>query len=152
MEDNLSIYIDRLNDGKTQVIEDKILKTDFFEDEKDLKFGPSIEIRGKAYLTNDHLVLDIGATTSVSMPCLVCNQLVPYALTMEKQKLTIPLEEIASKIFSFKDLLRENLLLQLPQTIECSNGCVERKNIEQYLTKEKQNSSTHFPFSGLEDK
>jgi len=151
MEDSLAIYIDRLNDGKTQPIEEEVLKEHLFEDEKELAFGPSVEVKGKAYLTNDHLVIDLGATTSVKMPCIICNKFVPFPLKMEKQTITIPLEEVVSKIFSFKDVLREGLLLQLPQTIECSNGCVERKDINKYLTKEKQDSSKHFPFSGLED-
>ena len=151
MDHDFTVFIDRLTEGKTQSIDEKVLKDFFFEDEEALKFAPEVLVKGKAYLTNDHLVLDIEVKTEASMPCIICEKFVPFSLEIEKQTLTIPLEEIKSKIFSYKDLIKEGILLQLPQTKECNDGCSLREEISSYMKKQNNDVTTHFPFSGIEE-
>lgn len=150
MDQQLFIYIDRLIEGKEQNLDDVLPSKTLFEDESELHFHSDITIRGKAYITTDHLVIDIFATIKAEMPCIICAKPVPFTLEMERQTLTIPLEEIKNKVYNYTSLIRESLLLQVPQTKECKNSCPERVSIEPFLIKNSENKETHFPFAELE--
>lgn len=150
MTDTFKIFLDRLIDGSEQDLDDTISNDQLFVNEDELKFDNTTTVKGKAYLAADHLIIDIYAEVGVKMPCSVCNEFIPFNLKMERQKLTIPTEEIKNKVYNYKDLIKESILLQIPQTIECEGRCPERPSIEPYLAKKKADLSNHFPFSGLE--
>jgi len=150
MDPQLFIYLDRLIEGKEQSLDETLPSNVFFKNEKDLKFSSDMKICGKAYITTDHLLVDISAKIEADMPCIICQKDVPFQLEMEKQTLTIPLEEIKNKVYDYTSLIRESLLLQLPQTKECKGGCPDRSSIEPFLVKDDENIEKHFPFAGLE--
>ena len=152
MSDIFKIFLDRLYDGKKQILDATIEKETLFLDEAEIKFTDSILVKGKAYLASDHLVIRISAKVPITMPCVICNDPVSFLLGIKDQFYTIMREEIPSRIYCFKDLLRENLLLELPQIKECNGGCKKRAEIAPFLQQDTtdQKPSTHFPFSGIE--
>lgn len=148
------IYVDRLQGGHTEQIAEEFDPVLLQIEEQELKFPGKIQVQGEAYLANEHLVICLKIQALALMPCTICNQMVEVPLQIDKLYETVPLNELTSPIYDYQEVLREALLLELPGYIECNGGnCPERKNITGYLKKKpptEDNSSTHFPFSGLE--
>jgi uncharacterized metal-binding protein YceD (DUF177 family) len=142
-----NIFIDRLKGGATEKIEETHDSAFLGPDETDLKFGEAVKVKGTAYLTDDHLVIQMRAATMIQMPCAVCNKLQGIKLVGEFTTAE-PIAEIRGAVFDYSEALREALLLELPKTIECNGGkCPERAAIKPYLQEETR---TYFPFADLE--
>jgi uncharacterized metal-binding protein YceD (DUF177 family) len=148
------IYIDRLRDGKMERIDDDLPSSFLDIDEDELKFSETVHVDGEAYLADDHFVLRLRAQAQAFIPCLACNKMTEASLNVEDFYFSVPLKELTSPIFDYSEALREALLLELPQYVECNGGnCPERENIKVYLNKKPVSGdtlSTHFPFSDLE--
>lgn len=147
--DNLNIYIDRLSEGNIQEIAESLDPSFLHVEEKELFFPNPVEIKGKAYLTEDHLIMEFRASTYAKMPCLICNELISIELEINNSYQTIPLQEIKGAIYNCESIIRESLLLELPSYVECGGSCKKREAIKPFLTKEKTKDSNHFPFSDL---
>ncbi len=143
------IYADRLQGGQVEKINFQA-DSDFLDiKETDLTFPKPISIRGETYLADDHLVLHLKAETEVKVPCSICNEAFIIPISLHDFYHTVPLEELKSAIFDFRELLREDLLLQIPQFAECSGGkCPERSSLSKYSAK-KEKQDEQFPFSQL---
>jgi uncharacterized metal-binding protein YceD (DUF177 family) len=153
--DNLKIYIDRLNGGQTQKIEET-LAPDFLElDEEDLVFDDPVTLQGEVYIANEHLVIHLNIATFAYLPCSICNDAVHSPIVIKSLYLTRALSEIHGAIFDLADEIRESVLLQTPLFVECDKGkCPERDNLKKFL-KPNQNipevgEDTHFPFADLD--
>lgn len=152
----LKIFIDRLKDGHIDKFSGE-LTPDFLQvREKELTFTGPIKLKGEAYLASDHLILRLHIETKLSMPCSICNEPTELKINVPDFYHTELISEIRSSIFDYSEALREDILLQVPQFIECHGGkCPERENIKVYLKKEKVPGSkqaashVHFPFSDL---
>lgn len=152
----LKIFIDRLKDGHIEKFSGE-LSTDFLQiKEEELTFTAPITLKGEAYLAIDHLILRLHIETKLSMPCSICNHPTELKVNVPDFYHAAPLSEIRSSIFDYTEALREDILLQVPQFIECNNNkCPERENIKVYLKTEKEPGQTpkashvHFPFSDL---
>ncbi len=150
---NFVIYIDRLKDGQTYAIDEES-PSDFLDiSENELSFPSPVMIRGKAYLADDHLVLQLDIRTQFSMPCSICNGTTTLPIEIKNFYHIEPVEEITSHIFDYTELLREDILLQIPTFVECHNGhCPERKDVNTYLKKKTpspQKEQVHYPFADL---
>ncbi len=143
----LTIYIDRLSDGQEEVFEGTISSSFLGNDPK---FQDTLSLAGKAYVTGDHLILKFQASTAAWLPCSICNEQTLVPVNLINFYHAESTKEIPS-VFDFSKLLREDLLLQLPQFTECNGKCPERKNIEKFLKEPSLNASgnAQFPFSGL---
>ena len=143
-----NILIDRLKSGQTERIDEHLNAEFLGPDEAELKFGSVVDVKGEAYLTDDHLIIHLKAATKFTMPCSICNQMTETDLKIDHFYQAVPIEEIPSAVFNYQDLLRESLLIELPGTIECNAGkCPEREIIETYMgSKEK----TNLPFADLD--
>lgn len=148
MDDRFNIYIDRLKEG-----EDKVLNESFFPgfidiQEAELEFNKPILVKGKAYLTNESLVLNLMIEAEATMPCAICNEDVRVPIVIKDFSHIEEFKNIRGGIFNFKDILREAILLEVPLIAECTNGnCPEREFVAKYLTKEKKEEK--HPFSDL---
>lgn len=148
MDDRFNIYIDRL-----EIDEDKIFDESFspeFMDiqEAELDFKKPIRVKGKAYLTNESVVLNLVIEAEAIMPCAVCNEDVLVNIVIKDFSHIEPFTGIRGGIFNFKDILRETILLELPLTAECNNGsCKEREFMAKYMAKNKPDEK--HPFSEL---
>jgi uncharacterized metal-binding protein YceD (DUF177 family) len=143
------IWIDRLKNGKVQLINESFDPAFLDIQEEELRPHSSILATGEAYLTENELIVKLQASTDVMMPCAVCNQMIPKTLAIKDFYHAQPITEIPSAVFDFQPFLREALLLELPHYAECNQGkCPERGNLTPYLKVEQEKNN--FPFSNLD--
>lgn len=149
--DNFNIYVDRLYDGHTEVI-DETVSPDFLDiHERDLAFNDPLLLKGEAYLAEDELILHLSITTYATIPCSICNEPVKVEIKEFNFYQAEPLKEIRAGVFNFKELLREVILLDVPAFAECDGGeCPRRKEIEKYLKVEGEGDDEYRPFANLE--
>jgi uncharacterized metal-binding protein YceD (DUF177 family) len=148
METPFKIYIDRLKEGSSlEICED--LSSDFLEVvEEDLSFPDSVQIQGKAYLADEHLVLHLNIHTHALIPCSICNQATRHSIEIADHYHSEPLNELSGPIFEFCELVREVILLKVPPFLECQEGlCPERTIVSKFL--KKSSSESNFPFENL---
>jgi len=153
MHEPFKILIDRLKGGQTEKIEEALDPAFLAVDEKELRFPSKVDVKGDVYLTDDHLVIRLKAKTTVSMPCAICNEMIKTELKIEDFYHAHPIEEIPSAIFDYTELLREAILLGIPQYIECNNGnCPERASLAPFLRSQARiEKPTYFPFADMDD-
>lgn len=154
MEDVFSIYVDQLKEGKERII-DEILPPDFIEvKDLDLSFDDPVHVKGKSYLAETELVIHWDVETKATMPCAICNEPVKTPLRIEGCYYSEPLDTITSGIFSFRDLLRETILLETPLVVECQGNCPKRLDYQQFLKnpseQETQEEEGFRPFVDLD--
>ena len=154
----LKVYIDRLKDGGEEKLSASI-STAFLEiEDSELTFDETLSLSGEAYVTDDHLILRFEAKTCAYVPCSICNSPVKIPILLSNFYHAEPIEEIPSAVFDFSEILREDILIQVPLFAECQNGnCPEREHVKNILkqTPSGQNpASSHsvqFPFSNLDN-
>jgi DUF177 domain-containing protein len=146
----LIIFFARLDDGREQKI-DEIIDPSFLEiDEPELKFKKNIIARGRAYLANDYLIIQAKLEVYATLPCSICNELIEEKLNVEDFYHAEKISDIPSLQFDYSELLREMILIQIPQFVECSGGnCPERAALSSYLKQKAPAANTHFPFTNL---
>lgn len=145
------ISIDHLRTGETQKYV-LTLAPDFFEiQEPDLRFPEEVCVVGDAYLVEENLVLRFDAKTKIEMHCSICNQKILLPLSIKGVYHTVPLEKYFAPLFDLRPAVREELLVELPQTAECSGKCPERSTVSRFMRAEekKEPPSNYFPFSDL---
>lgn len=154
METPFKIYVDRLKEGTVEEIREE-LPSDFIEvSEADLSFPDLVQIKGEAYLANDHLVLHLNVRTSALIPCAICNEPTRLAIAIDDHYHSEPLAELQTPVFEYRELLREAILLKVPPFLECQGGqCPERATLNQFLKKSdqkaKESADSNFPFKNL---
>ena len=152
MSDPFKILIDRLKGGHTQKIEEALNPEFLGPDENDLKFSSKVHVRGEAYTTDTHLIINLKGGTKVQMPCAVCNQWIDVELKIDNFYHAEPMEEIRSAIFDYSEALREALLIELPRTVECNQGkCPDREIIKPFLRSQTRDEKAHFPFADMDE-
>lgn len=151
--DFFKIYIDQLRFGKVAELESEI-PPDFLELEADdeLVCKKPVHIKGEAYVANQELVLHFELETEGELPCTICNLPVHVEFANRNFYHVIPLDEIKSSVFDFKELAREALLLEAPHFVECQGGkCPQRDELEKYFKKPSSDQGeTYRPFADLE--
>jgi hypothetical protein len=154
MTSKLKIYIDRLKDGHEEKI-DETLSSDVLDvREEELAFSGQLSVSGKAYLADDHLILNLKIKSLALIPCAICNQTVEVPIVLDSFYLPKPMDELLSTIFDFTNEIREAVLLHVPAFTECSNGkCPERETIKNFLkkpdVKSKIEPKANYPFADL---
>ncbi len=151
MQDLLTIYLDRLHQGESETFQGP-LDPSFLEcKETELCFDAPVEIEGKAYIANDHLVISAHAKTTAKMPCIICNEMIFVPIEVTHFYHTKALEDCSSSTYHFAPALRDQILLELPRYVECEGGCKERDSVKRFIkNSSSEKEDTHFPFSGLE--
>lgn len=149
---SFEILIDRLRNGVTQKIECAFEPEFLGIAEDELQFPKKVQVAGETYIAEDHLVLHLKASTVAKMPCSICNRMIEIDLRIENFYHTQPLAEIPSGVFSYSEALREALLIEIPQYVECNGGkCSERPSLAPYLRSSKtKEEKTHFPFADMD--
>lgn len=148
MDDVFKIYIDRLKTKDLEDFETKVEPSFLMINENDLIFSKQIDVKGKAYLAQNDLIIDLNAKAYYNMPCTICSNMTESFLTIEHFIKAVPISSIKGAVFDFSSILRDEILLQLPQFIECNSGnCSQRTEINQYLKKDKEK---YFPFQDIE--
>lgn len=136
MDEELKIYVDQLRGGKVEKI-DRSFSSDFLDVHEDmLSFHDNVVVGGEAYVTNEDLVLHLDLATKGLISCSICNDPVDVDLKIQGYYFVEPLSNIKSGIYNMRDLIREVVLLEIPEFAECNEGnCPKRKEIGKYLKK-----------------
>ncbi|HEX2579374.1 MAG TPA: hypothetical protein VHK67_03110 [Rhabdochlamydiaceae bacterium] len=144
----LKVFTEQLRDGKRETFE-HVLPPDFLGiNEPDIVFHHPIHVKGEVYATDEDLILQLSAHTEVQMPCSICNQMTFVPLKTEELYHTILLDD--STTFDFSDILREELIILIPQYVECHNGkCPERQIVSKFMKNKAVSPQNHFPFADL---
>jgi uncharacterized metal-binding protein YceD (DUF177 family) len=150
MESPLKIFTEQLWDGKREEIE-HVLPPDFLGiNESGLIFHSPIYLKGEAYVTDEDLILQLSAHTEVKMTCSICNEMTFVTLKTEELFHTILLADLKSTTFDFTDILREEIVILIPQYVECQQGkCPERKIVSKFMKSKAVSPQNHFPFADL---
>lgn len=145
------ISIDYLRAGAIQKFT-MVLAPDFLEiNEPELRFCEEVSVTGEAYLVEENLILHFDAKTGIEMPCSICNQKTFMTLSIKGVYHTVSLEKYFAATFDLRPALREELLIELPRTIECQGNCPERSCISSFM-QAKEKDKNYFPFSSLGDR
>lgn len=150
--EEFKIYIDRLKGGQTQRIEGSFDQAFLEIEEPELRFPNPIKVSGAAYLTDDHLIINLTASTMAEMPCAVCNEMIQTLIATKDFYHAEPLSDIPSAVFDLSAPLREALLIEVPRTVECNGGkCPSREILQPFMRAEKRLEKTdYFPFSNID--
>ncbi|MBM3207620.1 MAG: DUF177 domain-containing protein [Chlamydiae bacterium] len=151
----LKIFIDRLKEGSIEKFSHEISPAVLSIEEENLSFPTPIKLQGEAYLAADHLIIKIQIHAKAKIPCSICNEPTEVDINIPNFYHTEPVEDISGSIFDYTEIVREDILLEIPQFCECNGKCPERETVKKYLKnsekKEKASVSTpmHFPFAEL---
>jgi hypothetical protein len=150
---SFQIFIDRLKGGEVLKIKESLDPSFLGVDEPDLRFAFPVAVRGKAYLTDSDLILQLDVQTDFLIPCTVCNEMIQSKLKVDNFYHAVPVEEIRGAVFDYTEALREALLIDVPKYMECNNGkCAERATLAPYMKKTavSEEKKSHFPFADLD--
>lgn len=142
IDDHFRIYTEQLREGNVEQI-DEVLNPEFLDiHERDLAFNAPVKIKGQAYLADDMLVLHFDMETIATLPCVVCNEPVSVEIVIKGFYHAVPLLEVKTGVYDFRDLLRETILLETPLLAECQQGkCPQRQELKQFFKKEDPSGS-----------
>ncbi|HAB99332.1 MAG TPA: hypothetical protein DCE71_05875 [Parachlamydiales bacterium] len=152
MSEPFKIYIDRLRGGANQVIDAQLDPSFLDVNEPDLSFPEPVQLKGDAYLTDEHLIIHLKASTKAIRLCAICNQPTPTEVVVHNFYHTEMIQDIPSAVFDFREVLREALLIEIPLVVECNAGkCPEREAIAPFMSsKERKENPTYFPFTDID--
>ena len=150
----LQIFIDRLRDGHTETIDERLPSGLLEIREPDLVFDREVEVQGEAYLAQDELILRLNVQSECQIPCLVCNEAVSVPIKIENAYHAEPLQEVKGAVLDLKEILREMILLEIPPYVECCPGnCPKRPQIAPFMKPveeaAKEEEEGNRPFSRL---
>lgn len=145
----LQIYTDRLKNEETERIFENVAPEFLQTPEKELSFEDDVAISGKAYLAENHLILDLKIKATAKMPCSICNKSSIVHISIDDFTFTIEITEVPSGVFDYTEEIRSAILIRIPQFFECQGGkCPQRKDINKYL--KPSSNETYTPFSALD--
>lgn len=151
MNSLFTLYVDRIREEQSEEI-DLVCPPDFLAiDEPELIFTAQVKVKGKAYLAQDHFIVELHAKAEALLPCKICNELSPFSITTEPLRLVLPISSIKGGVYRYEEDLREAILIEIPLFFECNGGkCPSREKMKPYLhTKEEETPPTYLPFSNL---
>lgn len=156
MKERYKIFVEQLRDGQIEKLEETFPPALLDVNEKDLSFSEPIKVSGEAYLADADLVLHLNAHTMATIPCRVCNESVKVPIGFEGFYHAVPLDDVKTGVYEYKDILRETLLLEVPALAECNQGkCPQRKTMDKYFKKEHPGNADEIeegyqPFANLD--
>lgn len=156
IDDRFRIFVEQLKQGHKREIDEEFTP-DFLEiREKDLSFSKPIAVKGEAYLADNVLVLHLDVHTTAAMRCTICSEPTDVDIAIKGFYHAVPLVEIKGAIYDFREMLREEILLQVPMLAECHQGkCPQRKSLEKFFKKAsspgaKEDEEGYRPFADLD--
>lgn len=155
MDESFRVYVDQLRDGREIIINEVIDPAFLQVEDKELFFKKSVSVKGEAYLASSDLILHLNIKAEALIPCSICNEMVPIDINIKDLYLSEPLSEIKTGIFSFEELLRESIMIEVPLFTECHEGhCPRRGELAKFMKendgKDGKSEDTYHPFSDIE--
>lgn len=150
MNPSLKIYIDRLKDGRKELIQEQFSPEEIALNDQEIPFSGPVSLKAEVYLVDDELVLHLDLSATSTHSCSVCNQEVKHSIIIKNCYQTVEKSQIKGAIYDMSGLLRELLLLEVPSFVECEDNCPRRKDMEKFLKRVDEKSASHEnPFSHL---
>jgi uncharacterized metal-binding protein YceD (DUF177 family) len=150
--EKLCVYVDHLKKGTTYHIEEET-SSDFLElKEEDCRADKPLKFRGEAYLAEGDLVVHLDIATQITMRCSICNEEVEVPIDLSDVYLTATAERLSHAVFDMREPLREEILVAIPNFVECHGGvCPHRPEIDKYLKKgdAEEEDGSYRPFADL---
>lgn len=148
----LRLFIDRIRAQEREVV-DCTLDPDFMDiHEKELAFLDPVLVKGEVYLAGEEVVAALRAKTVMQMPCAICNTSIACPVQAAWTSVE-PVESYRHGVVDLREMVRENLLLEVPLVVECEEGkCPARAEVAKYLSqKQEGREETGFhPFADLQ--
>lgn len=155
MDDDFKIFVEQLREGRQRTF-DEVFDPSFLElNDDELSFRDPVELKGEAYLAEDELIIHWHVKAKAYVPCAICNDKVEVPIEIVNFYHGVPISEIKSAVFNFKDLLREIIVLEAPLFAECNRGhCPKRDEYKPYLTepsnRENKEDEGYQPFANFD--
>ncbi len=149
MDKPFCLYIDRLREGHTEVLNEQIQAKNFHDDCGEVRFKEDVRVAGKAYVTDDYLIIDCKISTNVEVSCTICNEYfsLPIAIDCMHEE---ALEDIKGSVYCYLGMIQEEIFLGIPYFLQCGKTkCQNREEIEKYLHKKtisQDGEDTYHPF------
>ncbi|MCB1148733.1 MAG: hypothetical protein KDK48_01080 [Chlamydiia bacterium] len=147
--DALKIYIDRLAGGHVHKFEEDVDPSLLEMDDAVLRFTKPIRLKGEGYIASDELILHFTVEAVAEMPCSVCNEWTPWELRLKDVYVALPLSEVKGAVFDIGEIVREEILVNIPYVIECEGSCPKRSELGKLLKEEKPEGDVYHPFADL---
>lgn len=136
MFDVLKIYVDRLMNGQTELVQGRV-KPGFLHIEDDaISFENDVSLNGRAYVAENHVILQLDIETNYETHCKICNEKLTMPVALKGIYITEDLNNIKGKIFDYSEVLRETIILEIPFYSECKGNCPSREELKKYLKNE----------------
>ena len=155
-DERFKIYVEQLRSGNTENIQE-VFTSDFLDvKEKDLSFSKPITVQGQAYLADEELILHLDIQATATLPCAICNDPAEVPISVKDFYHAVPLDDIKGAVYDFREILRETILLEVPNITECHQGkCPQRQPLKKYFKKEsnpevKEDDEGYRPFADLD--
>ncbi len=134
MDDLFTIHIEQLKEGRRAKIEFEV-GPEFLDVQEEDTFKAPVILKGEAYLADGALILRLDIITEASVPCAICNGEVEVPIHLLGLYYSEETSAIRGGIFHYKNLVREEILLDLPLKAECGGSCPERNEVVKYFAK-----------------
>lgn len=150
MSEKFKIFLEQLKSGETEKV-DIACSSDFLDvNEENLHFEDLVNVTGEIYLADEELILHLNISAKAVIPCVICNEPVKVEIEIVGFYHVEPIAEIRTGSFSFQDVLREAVLLEVPQFAECGGNCPQRKQVDKFLKKpQAPNDQGYQPFADI---
>ena len=149
-KEGFKIYCDRLSNGKEEKLEETFSSKFLAIEEEDLIFEQPIKISGRAYVVDKELLLELHIKAIAKKPCAVCNQWGELEISLSPFMHAEPLSSIKGGIFDFSEILREEILLQVPSYWKCNKGkCPQEEGLKKYFGQSKKENFQENPFANI---
>lgn len=133
MDEFFKIHLEQLKEGRKINI-DFDTGPEFLDvHEADLSFESVVTLKGEAYLADEALILRLDIATAALVSCAICNEACQVPIHLLGFYHAELIEAIRGGVFSFKDLVREEILLDLPLKAECGGNCPAREELAHYF-------------------
>lgn len=144
----LDIFLNQIPKDKPLIIQEELSKGFLGLKEDYLSSESEIRVELKASLLDNDLIFSYRIEGTLSLPCTVCNAPVSFTIRAQENNVVENVEK--EHAFDFGPYVRDSFLLEVPPFAECQQGdggCAHRKEIKNFLKKEK--GDVQFPFKEL---
>jgi uncharacterized metal-binding protein YceD (DUF177 family) len=141
----LAIFVDRLREQGAETVACTLPGAFMEIEEPALAFRDPINVHGEVYLAEEYAVFHGDASTLASIPCSICNEWVRTPVAVTDFNHAEPIENAVKGMIDFGPIVRDALLVEVPQYVECSGGnCPHRAELSSFLKHEKHASPNPF--------
>jgi uncharacterized metal-binding protein YceD (DUF177 family) len=133
MPRELRIRIDTSSDDGETVFEEQ-LSSDFLDlkENDELVAESDIKVLGKVYRASEWVMVEAYVSTTIGMPCAMCNERCSFGIDQMFWEQSVPLSSVRDGVVDLSESLREAILLEIPLFTKCGGDVC--RNIDEVRT------------------